>query len=266
LSIDQEKAEGRPTRLGKTVVTLSGKNVVVIGGSRGVGRKIVEMAYAEGANVLAVARDHRALGELATVATGVRTLPLDATAEDAPDTVFGTLRPDVLVVCGGAIPPMAPLQELNWSQFAINWEADVKASFLFCRAALRSLSSGATVILISSGAAMGGSPISGGYAGAKRMQMFMANYCQKESDRLKLGLRFRALAPARIMPETDLGRAAVDGYSRYLGIGASEFIKGMSSRQTPADVARAVVELAANSSARPETMFIVSGKGIEVAS
>jgi len=248
-------------------MTLSGKNVVVIGGSRGVGRKIVEETHREGANVLAVARDHRALAELAAVATGVRTLPLDATAEDAPDTVFGTLRPDVLVVCGGAIPPMAPLQELNWSQFSINWEADVKASFLFCRAALRSpLSSGATVILISSGAAMGGSPISGGYAGAKRMQMFMANYCQKESDRLKLGLRFCALAPARIMPETDLGRAAVDGYSRYLGIGASEFIKGMSSRQTPADVARAVVELAANSSARPETMFIVSGKGIEVAS
>jgi NAD(P)-dependent dehydrogenase (short-subunit alcohol dehydrogenase family) len=232
-----------------------------------VGRKIVEETLWEGANVLAVARHRRALAELAAVATGVRTLPLDATAEDAPDTVFATLRPDVLVVCGGAIPPMAPLQELNWSQFAINWEADVKASFLFCRAALRSpLSSGATIILISSGAAMGGSPISGGYAGAKRMQMFMANYCQKESDRLKLGLRFRALAPARIMPETDLGRAAVDGYSKYLGMGAAEFIEGMSSRQTPEDVARAVVELAANPNARPETVLIVSGKGIEVAS
>ena len=248
-------------------MTLSGKNLVVIGGSRGVGRKIVEETHREGANVLAVARDHRALAELAAVATGVRTLALDATAEDTPDTVFETLRPDILVVCGGAIPPTAPLQELSWSEFAINWEADVKASFLFCRAALRSpLSSGATIILISSGAAMGGSPISGGYAGAKRMQMFMASYCQKESDRLKLGLLFRALAPARIMPETDLGRAAVDGYSKYLGMGAAEFIEGMSSRQTPEDVARAVVELAANPKARPETVLIVTGKGIEVAS
>jgi NAD(P)-dependent dehydrogenase (short-subunit alcohol dehydrogenase family) len=248
-------------------VTLSGKNVAVIGGSRGVGRKIVEVARPKGANVLAVARDHQALAELAAAVTGARTLALDATAEDAPDKVFGTLRPEVLVICAGAIPPTAPLQELSWNEFGVNWETDVKASFLFCKAALRSpLQSGATVILISSGAAMGGSPISGGYAGAKRMQMFMANYCQKESDRLNLGLRFLAVAPARIMPETDLGKAAVDGYSKYLGIGAAEFIKGMSSRQTPEDVARAVVELVANPNARPETVLIVSGKGIEVAS
>jgi hypothetical protein len=71
--------------------------------------------------------------------------------------------------------------------------------FLFRRAALRlPLATGATVILISSGAVTGGSPISGGYTGAKRMQMFMANYCQKESDRLGLGFRFIALAPAGI--------------------------------------------------------------------
>lgn len=248
-------------------MTLRGKNLVVIGGSRGVGRAIVEQTLREGANVLAVARDHRTLTELTAVATGVRTLSLDATAEDAPDTVFGTLRPDILIVCAGAIPPTAPVQELNWRQFTINWETDVKASFLFCRAALRSpLASGSTIILISSAAAIGGSPISGGYAGAKRMQMFMANYCQKESDRLKLGLRFLALAPARIMPETDLGTAAVEGYSKYLGMGAEEFIKGMSSRQTPGDVARAVVELATQPDARSGTVLIVSGKGIEAAS
>jgi short-subunit dehydrogenase len=61
------------------------------------------------------------------------------------------------------------------------------------------LPGGASVILISSGAALAGSPNSGGYAGAKRTQLFIANYSQKESDRLGLGLRFSAVAP-RIMP------------------------------------------------------------------
>jgi len=35
---------------------LHGKNVVVIGGSRGLGRSLVAAAYAQGAQVLAVAR------------------------------------------------------------------------------------------------------------------------------------------------------------------------------------------------------------------
>ena len=136
-------------------------------------------------------------------------------------------------------------------------------SFSFCREALRApLAPGSMVICISSGAASGGSPISGGYAGAKRTQMFIANYAQKESDRLNLGLRFLALVPMRIMPETELGQYAVECYARYLGISPTEFVKGMSSRQTPEDVANATVELANNGSAYPGSVFTISGDGI----
>jgi hypothetical protein len=93
------------------------------------------------------------------------------------------------------------------------------------------------------------------------MLMFMTSYWQKESDRRKLGFRFFTVAPARIMPETDLGEAANEGYSKYLGIRVAEFVNGMSSRQKPEDVARALVELVAKPDARPETIFIASGKG-----
>src|SRR5205085_1932013 len=123
---------------------------------------------------------------------------------------------------------------------------DVRIAFHFCKAALsRPLPRGASVILIASGAAMAGSPNSGGYAGAKRTQIFIANYCQKESDRLGLGLRFVALAP-RIMPDTELGKHAVAGYSRYLGIPAADFIRSMASPPTSSDVATAAIELATN--------------------
>ena len=127
---------------------------------------------------------------------------------------------------------------------------DVKIAFHFLKAALsRPLPANATVIVVSSGAALGGSPISGGYAGAKRTQIFMANYSQKESDRLGLGLRFMALA-LRIMPDTDLGRHAVAGYSRYLGISAADFVQGMTSPPAAPDVAAAVIELATNPDTR----------------
>jgi NAD(P)-dependent dehydrogenase (short-subunit alcohol dehydrogenase family) len=242
---------------------LAGRNIVVIGGSRDLGREIVIVAQAEGARVLAVARGAGALAELSSSMAGIETLALDATDEQAAATVFETLTPDVLVMCGGAKRTRAPLQELEWEDFSGVWNTDVKASFLFSKAALRRpLAPGSTVILISSGAAIGGSALSGGYAGAKRMQMFMANYCQKESDRLKLGVRFLALAPMRPMPETAGGQAAVEGYAKYLGISQADFMKSMDSPQTPRDVANAVVKLASESNAGQGNVFLVSGKGV----
>jgi NAD(P)-dependent dehydrogenase (short-subunit alcohol dehydrogenase family) len=221
------------------------KNVVVIGASRGLGRAIVAAAYAEGARVLA----------------------LDATSEGAPAQVFETLAPDVLVVCAGAIPHMAPLVEQNWEQFSRNWNSDVKMSLLFSQAALTTpLPARTTIILISSGAAVNGSPLSGGYAGAKRMQMFLANYAQKESDRLHLGLWFLALVPGGIIPTTDLGKVAVEAYASSLGISTADFIKNSEVKPTAEDVANAVVECASDPQERAGKAFLVFGVGVKLVS
>jgi NAD(P)-dependent dehydrogenase (short-subunit alcohol dehydrogenase family) len=245
------------------MLSLRDKNMVVIGGSRGVGRRIVEAGIRNGARVLAVARQEGPLRQLAQEVSGAEVLALDATEEGAPSKVFDALQPDILVLGAGAFPPVAPLHEQSWQEFAVNWESDVKIAFRFCKAALsRPLPAGASVVVISSGAALAGSPLSGGYAGAKRTQIFMANYSQKESDRLGLGLRFMALAP-RIIPDTELGKHAVAGYARYLGISAADFIQGMSAPPTSCNVATAVIELLVNPDRSLGDVFIVSGKGLE---
>lgn len=245
--------------------TLTGKTMVVIGASRGVGRRIVEGAARNGAQVLAVARREGPLRQLAEALPGVEALALDAAEEGAPAKVFDVLEPDILILGGGALPPAAPIHEQSWREFAVNWESDVKIAFHFCKAALkRPLPMGASVVVISSGAAIAGSPISGGYAGAKRTQLFIASYSQKESDRLGLGLRFMALAP-RIMPDTELGKHAVAGYSRYLGVSPADFVEGMASPPSASDVAAAVIALAASPDQFKGKAFIVSGKGLEAA-
>lgn len=249
------------------VPDLHGKNVVVIGGSRGLGRTIVAATHAQGAQVLAVARQAEPLAKLADAFPGVRVLALDGTSESAPAQVFATLSPDILVICGGAIPHTAPLGEQSWEQFSRNWQSDVKMSFLFSRAALTTaLPAGATIILISSGAAIGGSPLSGGYSGSKRTQMFIAHYAQQETERLHLDLRFLALVPRGLMPETDLGQAAVEAYASSAGLSVTDFIKRRGSSQTPEDVANAVVEFASHPRSREGNVFLVSGKGIEALS
>jgi NAD(P)-dependent dehydrogenase (short-subunit alcohol dehydrogenase family) len=245
------------------MLPLAGKNMVVIGASRGVGRWIVEAAVSKGARVLAVARHEDALQRLTREVPGSEGLSLDATDENAPARVFSVLQPNILVLCGGAFPPAAPIHELSWREFAANWETDVKIAFNFCTASLsRPLPAGSSIVIISSGAALAGSPISGGYAGAKRTQLFIANYSQKESDRLELGLRFTALAP-RMMPDTELGQYAVAGYARYLGMSEAEFIKSMSSPPRAADVASAVIEVVTDPDRSMGKAFIVSGKGLE---
>jgi len=245
------------------MLSLTGKNVVVIGGSRGVGRRIVEAGIRNGAHVLAVARQEAPLRQLAQEVPGTEVLSLDATDQGAPSKVFDVVRPDALVLCAGAFPPAAPLHQQSWQEFAVNWETDVKIAFHFCKAALsRPLPAGASIVLISSGAALAGSPNSGGYAGAKHTQLFIGNYSQKESDRLGLGLRFMALAP-RMMPDTELGTHAVAGYSRYLGISEADFIRSMAAPPTSTDVATGVIELLTNPEQSKGKVFIVSGKGLE---
>jgi hypothetical protein len=85
---------------------------------------------------------------------------------------------------------------------------------------------------------------------------------KKESDRLGLGIRFLALAP-RIMPDSEIGKHAVAGYSRYLGISKAEFVQGMESPPTASDVATAAIELVTEPDPSKGNVFVVWGKGLE---
>ena len=250
---------------------LRDKNVVVIGASRGLGRSIVAAVSAEGARVLAVARKPEPLKQLVAEFSGVRILALDAAEEGAPAQVFAMLVPDVLILCAGAIPHMAPLSEQSWEQFSRNWNSDVKLSLLFLQAALTTpLPSGTTIILMSSGAAIGGSPLSGGYAGSKRTQMFLASYAQDESDNRSLGLRFLALAPGgNILAETELGQVAASAYAAVRGVSVQDFIRGQRGQHpqvTTELVANAVIKLASQPQGGEGQSFLVSGAGVTLVS
>ena len=124
----------------------------------------------------------------------------------------------------------------------------------------RPLPQGATVVTITSGALLQGSLISGGYAGAKKMQAFLTGYAQKEASRAGLDLRFLSLAPARLMPQTDIGAAGVKGYAAYNGTSEAIFLEAMGPGQTPRQVADAVIDLIGEG--KPGGNFIVSADGV----
>ena len=83
-------------------------------------------------------------------------------------------------------------------------------------ALLAPLPPGSVVITMSSGAALRGSPLSGGYAGAKATIRFLASYAAAESQRDELGIRFVSVLP-QLTPATRLGAAAVAAYAARQG-------------------------------------------------
>jgi len=221
---------------------------IVIGGSSGVGRAAVLGLAAAARRVWAVGRDRARLDGLRREVTGpgeVVTRAFDATDGAAMDQLIAEVDPDLLVLSAGARPRLALIQEQTWESFSAPWNTDLKIAFQIGQTALRRpLRPGSQVIFVSSGAGLGGSPLSGGYAGAKRMQMLLAGYLQRSADAAKLGVRFQALVPKQVLAQSEMGTAVADAYAKLGGITPEKYMERFGAPLTPGDVGRAVVKLA----------------------
>jgi len=156
-------------------------------------------------------------------------------------------RPDVLALVAGAAPLLRPIHLHTWETFSANWQSDVRMTFHWLREALLlPLRQGSRVIVMSSGAAVMGSPLSGGYAGAKATQRFLAAYAAQESKRLQLGIGISEVLP-RLTPATELGRPAVAAYAAREGLSVQEYVSRMGEPVTPAIAGEAFVRLATTS-------------------
>jgi RNA polymerase sigma-70 factor (ECF subfamily) len=148
---------------------ISGVTALVTGASRGLGRGIAVALSSAGARVIGVARGRGPLEELRSeLGESFTAVTADAADPVAAGHLIDAYRPGILVLNAGASPLPRPIQRHTWETFSRTWEVDVKQAFHWTREALLApLAPGSTVIALSSGAALRGSPLSGGYAGAK---------------------------------------------------------------------------------------------------
>jgi NAD(P)-dependent dehydrogenase (short-subunit alcohol dehydrogenase family) len=223
--------------------TLQDQRVVVTGGSRGLGLGIVEALVARQARVTVVARDPDRLAEVKR-RLGVGIIAGDVTDAALAERTLREVRPSVLVLNAGASPALGPIHAQSWDEFSRVWNTDVQAALHWLQAALRlPLPRGSRVLLGSSGAAIGGSPLSGGYAGAKRMLWLMASYANASSDELGVGIKFQVLVPRQIIGETELGQAAAEAYAKRKGVTLEAFHASFGPPLTPAQVGEHVATL-----------------------
>jgi 3-oxoacyl-[acyl-carrier protein] reductase len=244
---------------------LSGKTTIVVGASRGLGRGIATAFAEAGAPVVAVSRTAAAFPEPTTGAGTI--LPEVADAGDA--TVAGSLldryEPQAVILVAGASPHMRPLQHQTWETFSVNWLTDVRIAFHWLREALlKPLRPGSRVIVFSSGAALNpnGSPLSGGYAGAKATQRFITGYARDEAQRAGLDITFTAVFPY-FAPQTGVGRPAVQAYATRAGQSVEEYLHQQGSLVTPEIAGTALVELVQADAATVAAGYRLTDTGLQ---
>jgi NAD(P)-dependent dehydrogenase (short-subunit alcohol dehydrogenase family) len=245
-----------------TTQEVAGTTALVTGASRGLGRGITIALSRAGANVVGVARDRTRLEELRARLDG-NFIPVVADAADP--VIAGQLideyGPRTLVLNAGATPLPRPLHLHTWQTFSRNWDVDVRQVFGWTREALlRPLEPGSVVIALSSGAALRGSPLSGGYAGAKATIRFIAAYAAAESKRASLGIRFISVLP-QLTPATGLGAAGAAAYAAREGIDTATFIKGFGPVLTPELAGQAILDLTTDPG-RDQESYLLAAAGL----
>ena len=213
-------------------MSLDDSTAIVTGASRGFGRAIASALTTAGAKVTGIARQP---------ADGVETG--DATDPALAAALIARLSPRILVLNAGALPVNRPLPEHTWDTLSRHWETDVRHVFEWTKAALLApLAPGSVVVTMSSGAAVNGSPVSGGYAGAKATVRFLSAYAAEESQRAGLGIRFVSLLP-RLTPAGGVGASGAAAYAVRSGTDLDDFLAGIGPLLTAEQVGDAVVDL-----------------------
>ncbi|WP_076859829.1 SDR family oxidoreductase [Bradyrhizobium mercantei] len=224
-------------------MSLENKVAVVTGGSRGLGLGLVEALVAERAKVTVVARGTDSL-KAAHDRLGVTTISADVTDRAAANRILSEIKPDILALNAGITPRMSRLDQLSWEDFSATWETDVKAGLFWLQAALNlPLKPGSRVLVGSSGAAVTGSQMSGGYGGSKRMLWFMAKYADGVSQELNLGIRFQAIVPRQMILGTGIGDAAAGAYSGSMGITPEQFVARFGAPMPPREFGDLVISI-----------------------
>lgn len=240
---------------------MTSNKALIIGGSRGCGLALAGRLADTGTNVTIVARNSGGLDAASRQISGLNTIAADARDDGFAAQLIRETTPDLLVLAGGHEPRLASFAEMNWDEFSAPWNSDMKIAHGFMAAALNTpMAPGSRIVSFSSGAALNGSPLSGGYAGAKRMQHYLANYAQRESDMRGMDLTFSTIIPAQLMAGSSIGAAAAAAYGAVSGGSAENFMAQWEKPLTAELVADSIMHHLASD--EPAGAYLVTGDGM----
>src|SRR5262249_10382153 len=120
---------------------LEGKNAIVTGGSRGLGRGIAAALWREGANLMVVSRPRTPGSGNRASSQSARAIAADLSAPDAPRRVFNEAQRrwrklDVLVTAAGILGPVGPFISADGEQWTRSFQVNFHSPLDLCRRAV----------------------------------------------------------------------------------------------------------------------------------
>ncbi|WP_245645442.1 SDR family NAD(P)-dependent oxidoreductase [Pseudonocardia acaciae] len=252
-----------------TLGLLDGKACLVTGGAGSIGLATARLFLADGARVALFDRDAEPLARAADQVGGddrVRTVVGDVTNEDdvaagvaAAVERFGRL--DVLVANAGTPAAAAPVTEFGVEEFDATFAVHVRGVFLACKHALRVLSDGGSVVIVSSVAGLRADAGVCAYVAAKHAQVGLMRSIAKEVA--GRGIRVNTIHPG---PVDNAFQAGIeDRLSALTGGDATEAFNAAIplGRHAGADeIARSILYLATDQSSFTTASTLVVDGGM----
>ena len=203
------------------LIDFRGKNAIVTGGSRGVGRATAMLLAQAGASVGVAYRSReadaqevvetcRAMGVEAWAQAGDLGRPEDVEALfEESDRRFDGL--DFFIGNHGIWPPAdVPIAEMSDEQWHRTMDANLHSMFYTCRAAARRIRDDGRIVLVTSTAGQRGEAYHGDYASTKgAMISLVKGFCIELAGR---GITVNSVAPGWI--DTEMSESAFQGEER----------------------------------------------------
>ncbi len=254
---------------------LTGKTVLVTGGTTGIGLAVAEQALHEGARAAVITGRDCERGQEAARSLGDRAcyVQQDVTDEAQWDAVMDTITErlghlDVLVNNAGSLGDR-DVQDLEsvsldeWRQIAA---VNVEGTFLGCRAGVRSMkgNGGGAIVNMSSTAGMLGTPAFVAYGAAKAAIAHLTKSVALHCARRGYGIRCNCVHPAII--DTSMRDDLIRLYGGDLDAARATYLSRvpMGRFGTPAEIASVVVHLASDDSSYCTGAGVVVGGGLGV--
>lgn len=248
------------------------RRALVTGGSKGIGRAVVERLAADGSSVVAVGRDPDALAEVVRSATDhgweVQAERCDVTDEEAVAGLFERVGPVDVLVPNAGVSASAPVHRTSLDDWNRHLAVNATGVFLTVRAALPAMRARdhGRIIVVGSVAALHGARYISAYTASKHAALgFLRSVAAEVAGS---GITANAVCPGYV--DSDMTDRSVANIAEHTGRDERDIRAALQRQQplgrlvTPDEVAAAVAFLASEAAAPINGQTLVlDGGGIQ---